>query len=158
MKITINESELISVVKKVINELDTRSYSTLMNKTSDYGWTTYLNNEPNKHSNPSQKGNKQEKVNSLARERFLEQFYREFPLGTTKIKTNYGIYSFDGLNFRANHTMYDLAFKSDEKNSENSRFWARKTTKGFGIMFGDGIRITDANSMDLINDMFKYTN
>lgn len=157
-KIIINESDLKSTIKTIINELDVKTYSNLMNKTSDFPWTTHFNTEPNKYENPKQKGNKERRVNTLSRGRFIEEFYKEFPKGSTKVITTNGIFSFEAIKFESNHTMYDLIFKSDD--STIGYIWFKKdnTPNGFFIDFGKHIDVTDQNSIDLINEMLKYNN
>jgi len=154
-KITLNE--LRSIVKQIINELDTSTYANLMNNTSDYPWTQFLGADTeDNYTNPKHKGQKEERVNKKSRERFLEEFYKEFPKNSisTKILTNEGEYNFHGIRFTTNYSSYDLSF--EQKGSYwKSLLWIQPEHDGYYID-DKSIKITDANSDNLINQMLKY--
>lgn len=134
---------------KIINELDTKTYSDLMDNTENYPWTKFLGSE--------NKGKKQEKVNDLARERFKINYYKEFPKISTKINTNKGEASFSGIKFNSNYTNYDIIFilESQEHSILNEYIWIKPEKNGYYIDNRE-IEITDNNSINLITDMLKY--
>ena len=85
------------------------TYAKQMNKTADYPWTTFLSHDKDKYDNPKHKGNKEERVNKLSRDRFEREFYKLYPKGMT-LNTNKGYATFLGMGWRANYTNYVLAF------------------------------------------------
>lgn len=138
-----------------INELDTQTYAKTMNDTADYAWTTYLN----KSYAGQERGRKEERVNNLARDRFLNAFNKEFPKGSIKINTTKGEYVYSGLKFEANYTSYMLFFQ--EANNQNFpkqvAFKKDNNKNGYYIDFNsDDLEITDQNSKNIINNMLKY--
>ena len=91
---------------KKINELRSETYSDIMDRTQDYEWRM-------SGDVASEETEKLSRVNQLARERFEEEFYSEFPIGT-EITNGDKVYTFAGLKFKTAFTNYELVFKPVE--------------------------------------------
>lgn len=139
----------IKKFKSFINELRTDTYANFMDTTDDHGWTSFLNDKV--------KGEKEGRVNKLARHRFTEEFNKEFPLESTTINTDKGTYNFDGIKFNANYTTYDLIFKFTENNWDNF-LWIKpdsNTEKGYWIDYKKE-DVLDSESEELVKQMLRY--
>ena len=156
-KITINE--LRNIVKQIIKELDTNTYANLMDKTESFPWAQFMGpDSKDKYTNPKHRWNKLARVNGKARERFEAEFYKEFPKNSvsTKILTNLGEFNFYGIKFNTNYTSYNLMFTQENKNTNWPKYlWIKPEKNGYYIE-DSSIKIADANSDKLINQMLKY--
>tara|TARA_R110000772_G_scaffold17946_3_gene49951 strand:+ start:116311 stop:117579 length:1269 start_codon:yes stop_codon:yes gene_type:complete len=142
-------------------ELDMDTYATQMDKTADYAWTTFLSKDKDAHSNPKEKGNKQGRVNKLSRDRFENGYYKQYPTKMTKINSNIGSLTFQGISWQANYTNYDLVFSVDNYESTNGY------PRHFGIKYEHGsennLYLTqrgvelDQESISKAQEMLKYT-
>ena len=135
-----------------LNELSTSTYANLMNKTTDYPWTHFFSKNPDKDINPKELGTQHGRINTLARDKFISEFYKEFPIGSIVIDTNKGEYIFDGIKFKTNYTYYDLIFKNG---SLHDYLWIVSEKEGYYIDKKD-IEIDDDKSDKIINELLKY--
>lgn len=140
--------------ESAINELNTSTYADLMNKTSEYPWVRYFSKNPDKYTNPKEPGTQQERINNSARDRFVSEFYKEFPKGSVIINTNEGRYKFSQISFRSNFTYYDVIFESMDDGI--GRFlWIMPSGNDYYID-KKGLEITDNNSDKMIRELLKY--
>ena len=139
--------------KNFISELDMNSYASAMDNTENYPWTNFMASD---YNNPKALGNKQARVNGLARERFTSEFYKKHPLGT-KILTTDGVYAFDFLKFTTNYTSYYLTFK-DNENHRITISYDKSSEYGIYIdgLTGDTEARVLPESIPLVQDMLKY--
>jgi hypothetical protein len=160
---------------KTFEELSPSTYRNLRNRTADYPWYKYsgANTDADKS-----RADKMGRINQLSKERFEQEFYKQFPKDTTTIKVydslnpkNIVELLFNEIQWRANWTYYDLDFKND-----NSPFYGGNydvhirfhgdTTMSSGddaytLERGDrlgfkGEIIVDKNSQQLLNSMFLF--
>lgn len=152
-----------------INELNIDTYAKQMNTTHNYPWDKFFasrggDNNNNKRPDWDKKGS----VNNLSRDRFIEEFYKIYPMGTTVIQTNQGEYAFSGIDFNAGYTLYGLFFKGKHSDYEGQtvQILIQHSKVGNNMPQKDGyyidynankhIEITDPKSEELIMDMLKY--
>ena len=143
-----------SFINENINELDTKSYAGLMNKTYNYPWEKFFSKNPDKDINPKELGSQQGRINTLARDRFLNAFNREYPENSVSINTNNGVYYFDSIKFKTNYTYYDLIFKKQDDHS-GDYLWIMPDNNSYYIDKKD-LKITDDNSDKVIRELLKY--
>jgi hypothetical protein len=95
-------------------------------------------------------------VNTLARERFTQEFYNKYPLESTTIQTTIGPMVFKNLSFKSNHTNYDVTFGND--NVYPSRIHiVYDPQDGYYITSNQNkINLVDQESIRLVQDMLKY--
>lgn len=151
--------DLKSVFKKIIseqlNELDTATYGKIANGTA-HGYY-HQEKDPDAHRyNPNARGNKLDRVNDLARERFLQEFYKEYPKDSTKILTNKGEYSFIGIKLLdgLRYVDFNIYFQS-----ENNKYLEIKSNVTDDIRYGlnqENCKIIDPRSIQLIKNMLMY--
>jgi len=154
------EPSIISFVKtfEAFNEMKTSSYAKLMNRTEDFPWTRSATGDFLK-PNPRSIGQKKERVNSLARERFTQEFLEEFPLYDTIFDTNKGVYAFVAFKFNTNYTNYTLFFENaEEPGSFKSRFTVEPDKGDGGYYISDKEIELTRQSENLLNQMMRYTN
>lgn len=153
----INKTQLSEIineeVKKKLKELNIDTYAKAMDTTEMYPWTQMLSGE---YEDPKHKGLKQQRVNSLARERFTQEFYNKYPLEATTIQTTIGPMVFKHLTFNSNFTNYDITFGND--NIYPSRIHiVYDPQSGYYITGNQNkVELTDQESMSLVKDMLKY--
>jgi hypothetical protein len=146
----------IKKFKDFVNELNTSTYASIMNRTEDGKWGK------NRQNPDVKKGD----VNRLAIRRFIDEFYNEFPLDEIEILTNKGIYKFVFLAVKSTSSDYELRFEyadngsnfEDDENFEAdipTRITIEAVNGGFNID-DDTVQINDAESAMLLKDMFKY--
>ena len=132
----------IKKFKDFVNELNTSTYASIMNRTEDGKWGK------NRQNPDVKKGD----VNRLAIRRFIDEFYNEFPTDETEILTNKGIYKFVFLAVKSTSSDYELRFEATD---DASRITIEAVNGGFNID-DDSVQINDADSAMLLKDMFKY--
>jgi len=140
---------------KELNELSTNTYSDLMNKTSNYPWSKFFSKNPDKDTNIKELGTQQCRINKLSRERFEQEFYKEFPIGSITINTSEGEYVFDDIKFKSNFTYYDIIFKGKGKYGMDDYLWIMPSGNEYYID-KKGLTITDDKSDEIIRDLLKY--
>lgn len=133
---------------KKINELRSETYSDIMDRTQDYTWRSTedeLDPETEKLS----------RVNKLARERFEQEFYEEFPIGS-RITNGDKVYTFDGLEFKTAYTNYNLVFNPVDSEFEQDPLIIQYDPEN-GYYLGYNIEDNlDRESISMIMDMFWY--
>ena len=144
------KSEIKKMIKEnILSELKTQTYADIMNTTDSHPWTSFIGN--------TDKGTKQGRVNTLAKQRFISEFYREFPLNDSKlfIESGNGNFIFNGIKFEANHTMYILIFKLDNK---NRYLYISGTSNKFHIdkNINDMNLVNDKRTESMIKNMLRY--
>jgi hypothetical protein len=109
-----NKKIIKKFIKKIINELDMSTYKDIKLSTDDYPSKTFIDKSKDKYENPNSIGNKNKRVNSLAKEMIFKTFYNEFPPYTekTNINTKFGIYELDSLKIKYNS--YNLIFNKQK--------------------------------------------
>lgn len=133
---------------KKINELRSETYSDIMDRTQDYTWKQT-------HDEIDPETEKLSRVNRLARERFEEEFYEEFPIGT-QITNGDIVYTFDGLEFKTAYTNYNLLFTpvdSEEGVEPLTIQYDPENGYYLGYNIEDNL---DRESVATIMDMFWY--
>jgi hypothetical protein len=140
---------LRTLVENTIKEMDLKTYATVMNKTENYPWIRMLSKDKN--------GKKEERVNKLAKNRFIDEFFKKFPRKSesTNILTNDGEYNFGGVHFNTNYTNYSVYFIKVGDDGWSSHLWIRPERNGYYVD-DKTIEITDEKSDKIINDMLKY--
>lgn len=138
-----------------LNELNVSTYADLMNKTYDYPWVKYFSKNPDKDINPKELGNQQGRINTLAKNRFVEEFYKEFSQETISINTSKGKYIFDSIKFKTNYTYYDLIFKGKGDYDLDDYLWIMPDNNNYYIDKKD-LKIIDDKSDKIIREMLKY--
>ena len=135
----------------VDDDIDT--YAKAMDSTEMYPWTQMISGE---YEDPRSKGLEQQSVNTLARERFTQEFYNKYPLESTTIQTTIGPMVFKNLSFKSNHTNYDVTFGND--NVYPSRIHiVYDPQDGYYITSNQNkINLVDQESIRLVQDMLKY--
>jgi hypothetical protein len=136
------------------NELNTDTYSDLMNKTSDFPWAKFFSKNPDKDTNPKEPGTQQGRINKLSRDRFVTEYYKEFPKGSLTINTSEGKYIFDSINFKSNFTYYDLIFRHMD-DGVGRYLWIMPSGHDYFID-RKGLTLTDDKSDKIIRDLLKY--
>lgn len=141
-----------------INELNASTYSRVMNNTSEYPWDYFFSKNPDKAINPKELGTQKGRINKLAQELFIKEFYKEFPIGGITINTSEGEYIFIGIKFEANYTRYDAFFKekSNYENYTGRTIWITPSGNDFYINISRGLTITDPESINKVKDILKY--
>ena len=140
-------------IKEGLNELDTQKYSDLMDKTYDFPWTNYLGNK--------EKGGKEGRVNRLARERFIQEYMKEFPKGTPieLVGKSGKIYKlgFNTISFDTNYAKYILLFNrvGDDRGFTGSIWIHYPNYIDNAYMFDEPVELTKESKFQ-INKMFKY--
>lgn len=153
----INKIQLADIIKeavqKKLRELNIDTYAKAMDNTDMYPWTKMGSGE---YEEPRSKGLKQQRVNTLARERFTQEFYNKYPLESTTIQTTIGPMVFKNLSFNSNHTNYDVTFGND--NVYPSRIHiVYDPQDGYYITSNQNkINLVDQESIRLVQDMLKY--
>ena len=156
MELDVRQSIRKILSESIFNELETGTYANFMNKTSDYPWTKHLSSDKDKNTNPRHQSQKEERINKLARQKFLNAFYQEFTKdGSLQIKTNKGDFSFKAIKFNTNYTSYDLIFTKKEEDNWVTHLWINPERDGYHIDKKD-VKIDDIDSDKLINQMLRY--
>ena len=158
---------------KKFEELDPSTYRDLRDRTADYPFSQFKAQTPEMKDRAEKMG----RINQLSKERFTDEFFLQFPKGTTitvcdKDSPNTKVeLLFHDINWRANWTYYDLDFKQP-----NSPFYRGNADvfikfKGDTAMQGSGDAYTmepghklgfkgeimvDDSSRDLLNSMFQF--
>lgn len=152
----INKTQLSEIineeVKKKLRELNIDTYAKAMDTTEMYPWTRMLSGE---YENPKHVGLKQQRVNKLARDRFTQEFYKQYPLNSTIIQTSIGPMAFEGIKFNTNYTNYTLMF-GDVQSFPSMLFIKYDNQDGYWIDSMDKSIKLDNSSAQLVKDMLKY--
>lgn len=145
-----NHSTISSFIKtfESFNEMKASTYAKLMNRTENYPWTQYVSGE----DSPKSRGKKMERVNSLARERFIDSFLEEFPLYDTLIDAESGTFAFTSIRFNTNYTNYSLFFNNVETNES----LVVDLDPGKGYMLNDESVVLSRQSENLLNQMMRF--
>jgi hypothetical protein len=152
----INKIQLADIIKeavqKKLKELNIDTYAKAMDRTEMYPWTQMISGE---YKDPRSKGLKQQRVNTLARERFTQEFYNKYPLESTTIQTTAGPMNFEGIKFNTNYTNYALMF-GDVQSFTSMLFIRYDIQDGYWIDSMDKSIKLDNSSARLVKDMLKY--
>ena len=160
---------------KFFEELNPSTYRNLRNRTADYPWYKYSGTNTDADKS---RADKMGRINKLSKERFEQEFYKEFPKDTTTIKVydsldpkNIVELLFNEIQWRANWTYYDLDFKHPNSPfygggySVHIRFHGDTTMSSgddaYTLERGErlgfkGEIIVHKNSQQLLNSMFLF--
>jgi hypothetical protein len=131
---------------QTFEELSPSTYRELRDKTADYPWSRFLSQTPEMKDRAEKMG----RINKLSKERFTEEFFNQFPKGTKitvmdSLNPNNKVeLELDDLDWRANWTYYDLAFKQSKSKFYSGNYDVFVRFKGDTAMTGSG----DAYTMD----------
>lgn len=149
-----------------INELRTETYAKVMDRTEGYPWRmTTKDDHGNYNVNP--KAEQEGRINKLSRERFIQEFMKEFPERSTVIYLNEVPYEFVALKFISNWTNYYLMFQEQGKSGRIYIHPHRADGYYIEKLGQDNVYKSsyetesddtglDARSEDLVLDMLKY--
>jgi hypothetical protein len=154
---------------KTFEELNPSTYRKLRNRTADYPWYKYsgANTDADKS-----RADKMGRINQLSKERFEQEFYKQFPKDTT-IKVydsldpkNIVELLFNEIQWRANWTYYDLDFKQVDSSFYSGSYNVHIRFHGdseipYTLEKGDrlgfkGEVVIDDKSQELLKSMFNF--
>jgi hypothetical protein len=158
---------------KKFEELDPSTYRDLRDRTGDYAFSQFKAQTPEMKARADKMG----RINQLSGERFTDEFFLQFPKGTTitvydKDSPNTKVELFlHDIIWRANWTYYDLDFKQPNSPFYRGNYDVHIRFKGDTAMQGSGDAYTmdpghklgfkgeimvDDSSKDLLNSMFQF--
>ncbi len=160
---------------KKFEELDPSTYRDLRDRTADYPWLKYSGTRTDADKS---RADKMGRINQLSKERFEQEFYKEFPKDLTTIKVydssdpkNIVELLLNEILWRANWTYYDLDFKQVDSPFYRGNMNVHIRFHGDTAMIGQGDAYTmdpghklgfkgeimvDDSSRDLLNSMFQF--
>jgi hypothetical protein len=137
-----------------INELRTETYAKVANRTEGFPWRlSHKDKEGNYKRNP--KAEQEGRINSLARERFQEEFLKEFKPGTV-INNGGKEFAFSNIKFESNYTNYILVFEEVGGNSSLPKMLYISYDPREGYYIQNEEDDLDDRSKNIIINMFKY--
>lgn len=133
-----------------INELNKETYASIMNRTENWPTTRYSGN---KDDATIKKADQMGRVNTMARERFHEEFMNEFK--DSEIVNGSTIYKFVTIRFKSNWTNYTLVFENPDDQWDTLEI--KHTSRAPGYELDNGVEDElNARSIELINSMFRF--
>ncbi len=137
-----------------INELRTETYAKIANDTEGFPWRlSHKDDEGNYKRNP--KAEQEGRINSMAKERFQQEFLKEFKPGTI-INNGGKQFAFSNIKFESNYTNYVLIFEEVGSGSVLPKMLYISYDPREGYYIENEEDNLDDRSKKIISDMFKY--
>jgi hypothetical protein len=137
-----------------INELRTETYAKIANRTEGFPWRMSDKDEAGNYKrNP--KAEQEGRVNAMSKERFQQEFLREFKPGTL-INNGGKEFAFTTIKFEANYTNYILIFEEIGTGSAFPKMLYISYDPKEGYYIQNEEDDLDERSKGIVSDMFKY--